>query len=155
MSILDEVGLGDCGKKKYRNFSLGMKQKLEIAAALMEKPKLILLDEPTNALDEKSVRDLRSILAKRREEVAEIPLYDIYFEQEDYCNGLAPEVFFGMGNETECVALTENEAKEVTLGYLIFEKQFKAAVSAKNKVENVTCSHPMGDLSKQNRHEKV
>ena len=70
LSILDEVGLGDCGKKKYRNFSLGMKQKLGIAAALMENPKLILLDEPTNALDEKSVRDLRSILEKRREEGA-------------------------------------------------------------------------------------
>ncbi len=70
LSILDEVGLGDCGKKKYRNFSLGMKQKLGIAAALMENPKLILLDEPTNALDEKSVRDLRSILERRREEGA-------------------------------------------------------------------------------------
>ena len=65
--ILEEVALGDCGKKKYRNFSLGMKQKLGIAAALMENPELILLDEPTNALDEKSVRDLREILEKRRE----------------------------------------------------------------------------------------
>ena len=68
--ILEEVGLGDCGKKKYRNFSLGMKQKLGIAAALMENPELILLDEPTNALDEKSVRDLRDILEKRREKGA-------------------------------------------------------------------------------------
>lgn len=69
-AILDEVGLGECGKKKYRNFSLGMKQKLGIAAALMEHPELILLDEPTNALDEKSVKHLRSILKKRREEGA-------------------------------------------------------------------------------------
>lgn len=69
-AILDEVGLGECGKKKYRNFSLGMKQKLGIAAALMEHPELILLDEPTNALDEKSVKNLRNILKKRREEGA-------------------------------------------------------------------------------------
>lgn len=70
LDILKEVGLEDCGKKKYRNFSLGMKQKLGIAAALMEKPKLILLDEPTNALDEKSVKVLRDILNKRKEEGA-------------------------------------------------------------------------------------
>lgn len=70
LDILKEVGLEDCGKKKYRNFSLGMKQKLGIAAALMEKPKLILLDEPTNALDEKSVKVLRNILNKRKEEGA-------------------------------------------------------------------------------------
>lgn len=70
LDILKEVGLEDCGKKKYRNFSLGMKQKLGIAAALMENPKLILLDEPTNALDEKSVKVLRDILNKRKEEGA-------------------------------------------------------------------------------------
>ena len=70
LDILKEVGLEDCGKKKYRNFSLGMKQKLGIAAALMEKPKLILLDEPTNALDEKSVKVLHDILNKRKEEGA-------------------------------------------------------------------------------------
>lgn len=70
LDILKEVGLEDCGKKKYRNFSLGMKQKLGIAAALMEKPKLILLDEPTNALDEKSVKVLRDIFNKRKEEGA-------------------------------------------------------------------------------------
>ena len=66
---LEEVGLAD-NKKKYRNFSLGMKQKLGIAAAIMEEPKLILLDEPTNALDEKSVGMLRDILRKRRQEGA-------------------------------------------------------------------------------------
>lgn len=70
LAILDEVGLAECGKKKYRNFSLGMKQKLGIAAALMENPKLILLDEPTNALDEKSVENLMRILKRRKEEGA-------------------------------------------------------------------------------------
>lgn len=66
-SILEEVGLADIGNKKFRHFSLGMKQKLGIAAAIMEEPELILLDEPTNALDEKSVMDLRDILQRRKE----------------------------------------------------------------------------------------
>ena len=66
--ILEVIGLEAKSKKKFRNFSLGMKQKLGIAAALVEKPALILLDEPTNALDEKSVMKLREILNRRREE---------------------------------------------------------------------------------------
>lgn len=69
-NILEEVGLGDVGKKKYRKFSLGMKQKLGIAAALLEKPDLIILDEPTNALDEESVHNLRDMLFKRKQQGA-------------------------------------------------------------------------------------
>lgn len=67
LATLEEVGLADVGKKKFRHFSLGMKQKLGIAAAIMEEPELILLDEPGNALDEKSVENLRNILFKQKE----------------------------------------------------------------------------------------
>ena len=52
------TGLMD-SKKVYRKFSLGMKQKLAIAQAFMEEPKVLLLDEPMNALDEQSVQDMR------------------------------------------------------------------------------------------------
>ena len=62
-AVMEKVGLEkSCFKKKYKTYSLGMKQKLGIAAAIMEKPELILLDEPTNALDEESVRKLLDIL---------------------------------------------------------------------------------------------
>lgn len=69
-NILNEVGLEDVGNKKYKKFSLGMKQKLGIAAALLENPDLIILDEPTNALDEESIHKLRNILVKRKEQGA-------------------------------------------------------------------------------------
>lgn len=69
-TILEEVGLKNEPKKKFRNYSLGMKQKLGIAAALVEKPSLILLDEPTNALDEAGVEKLRELLVERREKGA-------------------------------------------------------------------------------------
>ena len=57
--ILKQVGLEPDSKKVYRKFSLGMKQKLAIVQAFMEDPKVLLLDEPMNALDEQSVQDMR------------------------------------------------------------------------------------------------
>lgn len=59
---LQNVGLDANDKRKYRKYSLGMKQKLGIAAAIMEHPKLVLLDEPTNSLDESSVRNLIQLI---------------------------------------------------------------------------------------------
>ena len=62
-SALRLVGLDADEKKKFRAYSLGMKQRLGIAAAIMEKPKLLVLDEPTNALDEAGVEMLKRVVA--------------------------------------------------------------------------------------------
>ena len=62
--ILKQVGLEPDSKKVYRKFSLGMKQKLAIAQAFMEEPKVLLLDEPMNALDEQSFQDMRIMLRR-------------------------------------------------------------------------------------------
>lgn len=62
------MGLDPDDKKKFKNYSLGMKQRLGIAAAIMEKPEIILLDEPINALDEKGVEEIREILFKLKSE---------------------------------------------------------------------------------------
>lgn len=56
------VGLDPDDKRTYAKYSLGMKQRLGIAQAVMEKPNLILLDEPTNALDENGVEQVRTII---------------------------------------------------------------------------------------------
>ena len=55
-TTIKRVGLDPDDKRKYRKYSLGMKQRLGIAAAIMEKPDLILVDEPTNALDDDGIR---------------------------------------------------------------------------------------------------
>jgi len=61
-TLLDQVGLGDRAKSKYKTYSLGMKQRLGIAAALLPNPKLLMLDEPTNGLDPEGIQEVRALL---------------------------------------------------------------------------------------------
>ncbi|MEY4314012.1 MAG: ABC transporter ATP-binding protein [Actinobacteria bacterium] len=63
-SLLDLVDLGDRGNSKYKTYSLGMKQRLGIAAALLPNPKLLVLDEPTNGLDPAGIHEIRTLLRK-------------------------------------------------------------------------------------------
>ena len=67
---LEDIGLDD--KRTYRKYSLGMKQKLGIAAAVMENPDIIILDEPINALDDVSVEKVHDILEEQKKRGAVI-----------------------------------------------------------------------------------
>lgn len=58
------VGLDPASKVKVGKYSLGMKQRLAIAQAIMEKPSLLILDEPFNAIDKKTVRDFRELMSR-------------------------------------------------------------------------------------------
>ena len=59
---LERVGLADRADEPYKTYSLGMKQRLGIAAALLPTPRLLVLDEPTNGLDPQGIRDMRGLL---------------------------------------------------------------------------------------------
>jgi len=59
---LDRVGLLPAAKKRYRTYSLGMKQRLAIAASLLQPRELIILDEPTNGLDPQGTREVRTLV---------------------------------------------------------------------------------------------
>ena len=60
---LDRVGLADAAKRKAGRFSTGMRQRLGIAAALIDRPELVILDEPTNGLDPNGVVDVRRLIS--------------------------------------------------------------------------------------------
>lgn len=66
--VLHIVGLENTGKKKAKQFSLGMKQRLSIAIALLNEPELLILDEPTNGLDPNGIIEARELIKKLNKE---------------------------------------------------------------------------------------
>ena len=64
--LVERVGLGQANGKKYRKYSLGMKQRLGLAAAVLGEPDLVLMDEPTNALDVEGIEMLRGLIGQER-----------------------------------------------------------------------------------------
>ncbi|MEF2656108.1 MAG: ABC transporter ATP-binding protein [Eggerthellaceae bacterium] len=73
-SLIRKVGLDPSDKRKYKKYSLGMKQRLGIAAAIMGEPDVVLLDEPTNALDESGIEMLRKVIQEQKAREATVVL---------------------------------------------------------------------------------
>lgn len=103
---LTRVGLDPDDKRTVRKYSLGMKQRLIIAQAIMEKPDIILLDEPTNALDENGVEEVRNIIQDERKRGAIILIAS--HNKEDI-KLLSDKVFY---MENGCIVKKEENEKE-------------------------------------------
>lgn len=68
VKTMEQVGLDPYEKKSFRKYSLGMKQKLGIAAAIMENPDILILDEPFNALDEETIEKIKNIIIEMKKQ---------------------------------------------------------------------------------------
>ena len=87
-SIIDKtlkiVGLADTGNKKVRNFSLGMKQRLGIAIALLNTPEFLILDEPINGLDPAGIKEVRNLIKTLNKEYGMTILISSHILEELY-----------------------------------------------------------------------
>ena len=81
---LEMVGLSPKEKKKVKNYSLGMKQKVAIAMAIMDDPKILILDEPLNAIDDSSVKKIREIILEYKKNDRIVLIASHYKDDIDY-----------------------------------------------------------------------
>jgi ABC-type multidrug transport system ATPase subunit len=85
--VLDQVGLAEVGRRPVKQFSLGMRQRLGLGAALLRKPALLVLDEPTNGLDPQGIHEIRQlILGLHREGTTVFLSSHLLAEVEQMCS---------------------------------------------------------------------
>lgn len=128
------VDLADTKKKKFKNFSLGMKQRLGIAFAILDNPDFIILDEPINGLDPIGISELRYTFKRLNEErditilISSHILSELYVLATRFCiieNGkvLKEMTKEELDNEcSKCIAIKTDDVKKVTV---ILEKELK------------------------------
>lgn len=90
IQAMKRVGLNHTDKRTYKKYSLGMKQRLAIAQAIMEKPEYLLFDEPTNALDSEGLELWRSIILEEKKRGAIIVLCS---HSKDEIHNLCDQVY--------------------------------------------------------------
>ena len=85
--VLGQVGLSGKAKSSFKGYSLGMKQRLGVAAALLKNPELLILDEPTNGLDPKGMAEMRGLIRKLGEDERTVLLSShLMWEVEHLCD---------------------------------------------------------------------
>ncbi len=125
--VLDLVKLSDSKNKKFKNFSLGMKQRLGIAFAMLDNPDFVILDEPINGLDPIGISELRDTLKKLNEEsditmlISSHILSELYLLANKFCFIEKGKIIKELTKEeldTECsraIVIKTNEVKETCL----------------------------------------
>lgn len=129
--LLELTGLKNTGRKKVKNFSLGMKQRLGIAVVLLGSPELLLLDEPINSLDPSGVIEIRNLLKKLREFenktilISSHNLPELYQTATDYIiihNGEIKEVLTHEELEEHCKSYISIKSTDTNKLAMVLEK---------------------------------
>ena len=145
-ALLKKVHLEDVGKKKVKNFSLGMRQRLGIAMALMNKPKLMLLDEPMNGLDPEGIAELRDLLIElnRSEGITVLISSHILSELEKIASFYG---FISKGHLIEEITVEELQSRcRKSLHVKVANVEAAEALLKKLKIQDYKIS-PNGDVN--------
>src|SRR5208283_838922 len=137
MEVLERVNLADRAKDKYKQYSLGMKQRLAIASALLRDPELIILDEPTNGLDPAGYKEIRDLIPSLAGENRTIILCShLLHEVELVCNRVA---IIKEGNVIACESMQVLLAKGQMLQIKVENpQQALAFLKSLTWIKNVT-----------------
>lgn len=127
LDILDLVGLTSNKDKKFSYYSLGMKQRLGIANALLGNPKLIILDEPTNGLDPQGIREIRDLIIKlsKQNNITFIILTHLLYEVKQTCNRIGILKNGELLTEEYVDTLISTNTEEITLHTTSIESSAK------------------------------
>jgi len=157
--VIKLVGLENRIKDKVSKYSLGMRQRLGIAQAILHKPNLLILDEPTNGLDPEGIKQLRDLLTKlaKEEKMAILISSHNLAELESFCNKVS---IIQNGEIIETSTL--EEAKRVD-GKMIYDIELDStagvenildnSVLERNKEDNIQQKQDTGENSKQESKE--
>jgi len=132
--LLEKVGLTNVKKKKVKDFSLGMKQRLGIAMAMVQEPKLLILDEPVNGLDPLGMVDIRELLKSLNKEyritiiISSHILTELYQLATDY-------IIINKGKIVEQMTLEELNDKCRKYIHIETDEALKATETIRGKLE--------------------
>ena len=155
---LELVGLGDRAKHRFRTYSLGMKQRLALAATMLSDPELIILDEPANGLDPQGMREIREIIRILADRGKTIFLSShLLWEVERTCSHVAivrkgrivakGTVADIVSEGTSAVLRADDEA-----ALMAALESYPEVISVRQSEEGVIASLSSGDLSSLNRY---
>lgn len=154
-SLLEFVGLSDAANKKVKAYSTGMKQRLGLARALLNHPKLIILDEPTNGLDPQGMREIYQLISKlaKQEKVTVIISSHLLYYLEKICNKIivinhGKTVYYGDTDKIydvskELYKIITNDTEKV-LKKLLVNSQYEIITSDFDSV-TVTLNNKTGE----------
>lgn len=134
--IIETIGLKEKIDLKVKKYSLGMKQRLGLGAALISNPKLLILDEPTNGLDPSGILDFREIVrtAARKRGTAVFISSHILSEVQELCDTVA---FIKKGKIQSIESLIENQEKQNNITLVIHSKNKDKCKDVLKKIEDV------------------